>query len=202
LSLVPNEPDLERRTAKQVSLTVYFFSLLLMYTSSTLLHGFFLLESVENIFKVLDHISIYVLIAGTYTPVIGMNMMHTNVGVGLLTVEWTMCGTGCFSYVIINQLGILGKHTYLDIMEISFYVIMGWAVVLYFPTFVSCVTPYSRYMIAAGGLVYTAGIAFFVAGKHTPIHHVVWHFFVLVATILHFFAIKDIVNNPVPSTCR
>jgi len=199
-SLTFDEPDLERRQVQKVSLLVYFCSLLLMYVSSTLLHGFYLLPTVEQIFKVLDHLSIYVLIAGSYTPIYAINMLHTSAGFYGLIAEWTLCFVGCFAYVIAFHFNVT-EHVMVVLVELLFYVAMGWGVVVNWSAFNNCVSLYTRNLIAIGGVFYTVGIFFFVRGKRVPIYHVAWHVFVLVASVIQFFGIRDILNRPTPSTC-
>eukprot|EP00397_Hematodinium_sp_SG-2012_P038901 GEMP01042391.1.p1 GENE.GEMP01042391.1~~GEMP01042391.1.p1 ORF type:complete len:453 (+),score=51.34 GEMP01042391.1:78-1436(+) len=189
------------RITKEVSLSIYFLSLAIMYLSSTLLHSFFLLDTVQRIFQVLDHVSIYFLIAGTYTPILAINMRHKPSAMGLLIFEWTLCGFGSLMFIIGKEFDLPGKSTIFTAIELSLYLMMGWAAAFEYDNLVNCTNPYTQQLIFAGGIVYSVGVIFYVGERRIPVFHVIWHFFVLVASILHFFAIKAMVFDPIPDTC-
>lgn len=160
------------------SFSIYGATLSLLYLSSTLYHGF-INPKIKNIFRILDHSAIYLLIAGTYTP-ITLTLMRGAWGWTLFGLAWTMAIGG----IIITAL-LLDKLKALLVLS---YVVMGLLVVIAIKPMMQMVP---RGMIAwlfIGGACYILGIIFYL-WKRLPYHHPIWHLFVLGGSISHFLGI-------------
>ena len=160
-----------------VSFSIYGTTLILLYLSSTLYHSF-PDGKAKNVFQVLDHSAIFLLIAGTYTPIL-LILMRTPWGIFLLSLVWVMAILG-----ILFKVFFWGK---LPVLSTLYYVIMGWLALLILKPLL-LVVPFGMIIwIAAGGACYTAGVIFF-AWEKLPYNHAVWHLFVLAGSITHFFS--------------
>lgn len=157
---------------------VYGFSFLMVFTCSTLFHcqkeG-----RLRHLFKVMDHISIYFLIAGTYTPLI-LIYVNNSYGIILLSVLWGLTLIGTFF-----KLYWTGKF---EIVSTIIYVIMGWMLLTGADTFFANMPYHIIALIVAGGILYSVGVVFYLWRCFTY-HHAVWHLFVLAAGICHYTAI-------------
>ena len=161
-----------------ISVSVYGFTLILLYTASTLYHG---IQSprTKNIFQILDHSAIYMLIAGTYTPFTLVNLRGP-CGWSLFAVVW------CFAFIgTAIQLGHMGRWR---VVSRVLYFAMGWAVLVAIKPLTSTVATGGLILLFLGGLAYTFGILFY-RWKSLKFHHAFWHIFVLAGSILHFFAV-------------
>lgn len=161
-----------------VSLAVYGTSLVFMYTTSFLYH------TVRNpagkrILHKLDHIAIYVLIAGTYTP-IAVLFLPEATGQPVLIAIWSMAVIG-----IVFKTFFMGRFR---VLSVIFYLAMGWLAILAFlPVFDTLPTDFFHWILI-GGVFYSAGVLFF-AWKEMPFHHSIWHLFVIGGSAAHFIAI-------------
>ena len=158
-----------------VSAVVYGVSLIVLYLSSTLYHALSN-PTAKKVFRIFDHSSIFLLIAGTYTPVtlVGFGGVQ---GIVWCSILWALAIIG----IVLNALSI-EKFKKLSMV---LYVAMGWAVVWNIGLFISNVPLGGIILIAAGGVAYTGGIAFYVQKKHRYMHSI-WHLFVLAGSILQF----------------
>eukprot|EP01114_Cavostelium_apophysatum_P024349 TRINITY_DN9498_c0_g1_i3.p1 TRINITY_DN9498_c0_g1~~TRINITY_DN9498_c0_g1_i3.p1 ORF type:complete len:398 (+),score=19.85 TRINITY_DN9498_c0_g1_i3:266-1459(+) len=164
----------------KISCTIFCLSLIMTYTSSTLFHGFFKKKRTHTILRIMDHASIYTLIAGTYTPFL-MIHMHHNWGFPFLIAVWTYC-----------VIGVSVEAFFMDrypILSTSLYIGMGWMIVLVFKPFLESVPINAVYWLAAGGLFYTGGVYFYKKETTHPIHHTIWHVFVFFGSLFHYLAI-------------
>lgn len=161
-----------------ISYLIYGFSLILLYTSSTLYHA---LPSpkVKSLFKVFDHSAIYLLIAGTYTPFLMLNLKG-NLSVVLLAVIWSLAILG-----IIFKVFFTGRF---KVLSTLFYVGMGWIVIFVYAPLKESLSEVGMTWLLAGGLTYTLGTGFYLAKKYRYTHGI-WHLFVLMGSICHFIAI-------------
>lgn len=161
-----------------ISYLIYGFSLILLYTSSTLYHA---LPSpkVKGLFKIFDHSSIYLLIAGTYTPFLMLNLKGS-IGVTLLAVIWSLAILG-----IIFKVFFTGRF---KILSTLFYVGMGWIIIFAYVPLKESLRPEGMTWLMVGGLTYTLGTIFYLAKKYRYTH-AIWHLFVLLGSIFHFIAI-------------
>lgn len=162
-----------------VSTAVFGVSMVVLYTASTLYHAVSDLELKKRL-KKFDHISIYYLIAGTYTPFMLVNMRGTT-GWTIFGIVWGLALIGTFL-----KLFTQGSGT--KIWSIGLYLLMGWMVIFASNQLVSQLPAIGLTFLVLGGLFYTLGVFFYV-WKSKQYTHAVWHFFVLVGTIMHFFAV-------------
>lgn len=165
-----------------VGYSVFGLTLVLLYVMSTLYHSFRAPE-LKRIFQILDHISIYLLIAGTYTPLMLIGI-DSDKGTMILTLVWTLAVIG-----IISELLLSGKLV--KTCQLIIYLGMGWACSLDFPSLKAALPHEGFLWLAAGGVTYTAGIVFYVVDKIGWLNHAhgIWHFFVLVGSTCHFIAV-------------
>ena len=161
-----------------VSFSIYGATLILLYLSSTLYHGF-VNPKIKNVFRILDHSAIYLLIAGTYTPVT-LTLMRGAWGWTLFGLAWTMAIAG----IIITAL-LLDKLKALLVLS---YVVMGLLVVIAIKPMMQMVPKGMIIWLFIGGACYLLGIIFYL-WKRLPYHHPIWHLFVLGGSISHFLGI-------------
>ena len=164
--------------AAVASLSVYGTTLFLLYLCSTLYHAF--RGRAKRVFRKLDHSAIYLLIAGTWTPFATLGI-GGETGTALLATAWSLAALG----IAIDLLPIPGPR----VVPVLVCLAMGWLVLLALDAFVAALSPSSFAWLLAGGLVYTAGVAFYVAGHWLPWCHEIWHLFVLGGSASHFVAI-------------
>jgi hemolysin III len=160
-----------------VSLSIYGSTLVLLYVSSTLYHAL-PGPRVKRLFRVFDHASIYLLIAGTYTPFTLVNLRGPW-GWSLFGIIWALAVTG----VVFKSL-FLGRFA---IMSVVLYVLMGWLVMVGIRPLLRMVPWHGFLWLLAGGVAYTAGVLFFASARRYA--HTVWHFFVMAGTACHWLAI-------------
>jgi hemolysin III len=161
-----------------LSALVYGGSLLLLYSMSALYHGSTHPER-RRVLRVMDHCSIFLLIAGSYTPYALLTLSHAG-GPALLAVVWAIAVVG----VLLNIWSVDRFHT---LSQIG-YLGMGWVVVFLIKPLVAALHPVGLGLLIAGGLFYTGGIVFYLV-KRVPYFHSVWHFFVLAGSLCHFFSV-------------
>lgn len=157
---------------------VYGLSFLMVFLFSTLYHGTRQPRR-KHIFKILDHISIYFLIAGSYTPFVLM-YVYNGTGLVMLSVLWglTLVGT-------IMKIWFTGRF---NLLSTAIYLLMGWMLVFAGKTFFASLPMPIIILIAVGGALYTLGVIFYL-WERVRYHHAVWHVFVLAAGICHFAAV-------------
>jgi len=161
-----------------VSFSIYGASLILLYLSSTLYHSF-VNPKIKKIFRIIDHSAIYLLIAGTYTPVT-LTLMRGAWGWTLFGLAWGMAIGG----IIITVL-LLDKLKSLLVLS---YVAMGLLVVIAIKPMMQMVPRGMIIWLFIGGACYILGIIFYL-WKRLPYHHPIWHLFVLAGSISHFLGI-------------
>lgn len=161
-----------------VSFSIFGASLIILYTSSTLYHSF-RRERVKNLFARFDHSAIFVLIAGTYTPIL-LTSLRGVVGWIMFGIIWATAITG----VVIRS---VHPHKYRKLM-VAIYLIMGWMFIFVIHSVMKSMPVASLVYLFSGGLVYSLGVIFYM-WRSLPFGHVIWHLFVLGGSILHFFAI-------------
>ncbi|MDX2128065.1 MAG: hemolysin III family protein [Chloroherpetonaceae bacterium] len=161
-----------------VSFAVYGSSLILLYLASTLYHGA-KNEGVKSRLRILDHTSIYLLIAGTYTPFTLINLRE-DWGIPLLVVVWLLASLG-----IALKFFMIGAKKWVSAV---LYIGLGWLILVAINPILAHVPLAGIWWLIAGGLFYTGGVVFYV-WKSLPYHHGVWHLFVLVGSVCHFVAV-------------
>lgn len=165
-------------TMRIVSFSIYGTSLLSLFLASTFYHGA-TNERVKQVFKLLDHCAIYLLIAGTYTPLLLLSMQGT-LGYCLMAVIWAIALGGILFKV---KLG----HKYKKI-SLATYLAMGFISFAILGELHKVLPSEALTLLAAGGLVYVLGVFFYVQ-KRIPFNHAIWHLFVLGGAACHFFMI-------------
>ncbi len=166
-----------------VAIVLYGVALSVLYFVSTLYH-FEKNERRKNIYRKLDHISIYYLIAGTYSPVVLIALEHS-LGWVLFWIVWGIALIGTLLKIFFT-----GKF---EIVSVLLYLIMGWLIVFDFPALKASVDTTSIYLLIGGGLAYTVGIIFYAMDR-IQYSHVIWHLFVLCGSILHYVFILRIIT--------
>jgi hemolysin III len=157
---------------------VYGLSLILLYTASTLYHSI-RAESVRRMLRTLDHIAIFLLIAGTYTPFTLIALRGTW-GWSLFGAVWSLALLG-----IALEMGLLKRYRRFAVL---LYVAMGWVGIVAFRPLLAHLQTGGMVLLLAGGAAYTLGVPFYLWRK-LPYHHSVWHFFVLAGSVLQFLAV-------------
>lgn len=160
------------------SVIVYGISIIILFTASTLYHAVSG-ERRKHYFRIIDHISIYLLIAGTYTPVL-LITLEDSLG---WTLFWVVWGIAIFGVIL--KLFFTGRF---EIFSTLLYLIMGWLIMFDFSTLSNLMSASGINLFIAGGLCYTVGILFYAVHR-IPYNHVIWHLFVLGGAICHFFMI-------------
>lgn len=161
-----------------VSCSIYGATQILLYTASTLYHSI-PLPRAKAVFRMLDHAAIYLLIAGTYTPFVLVNLGGA-LGWTIFGVVWGLAIIG------IALQAILIRHK--AILTTLPYIAMGWLAVAAIKPMVESIAPGGLVLLTAGGLCYTLGCLFYI-WRRLPYHHAIWHVFVMAGSALHFFAI-------------
>ncbi|KAF4689928.1 hypothetical protein FOZ62_023561 [Perkinsus olseni] len=177
----------------KLAVITYMMSCTLLFAVSTLFHAFFMLDLTSRIFQVLDHSSIFVLIAGSYTPFCVLLFGNDPNGSRVMSAEWALAGVGITAHIIAVHFPNI-RHSPLYVYgELILYVIMGWMALAVYDTFVTSTPVHIQYLIAGGGVTYMAGLPFYILDniKCVPILHCVWHLFVLIAAIIHFCAVRE-----------
>jgi hemolysin III len=163
------------------------FSMVLLYTMSTLYHSFHP-HKLKRIFKVLDHVSIYLLIAGTYTPFMLVSMRDVN-GWLILGVVWVLALIGILSEIFLSGRAVKAG-------QIIIYLCMGWACTLDIGSLKAALPGMGFFWLLTGGIAYTVGIIFYIIDNMKWIDHAhgIWHFFVLFGSISHFISVIGFVR--------
>lgn len=161
-----------------VSFTIYGATMLLLYMSSTLVHSF-KEGKAKDVFEFLDHSSIYLFIAGTYTPFL-LVAVRGSLGWSLFGIIWGIAIFGCVFKAFFVKRFLF--------MSTVFYIAMGWLIVIAWNPLTAVVASQGINLLVGGGLLYTLGTIFYV-WRGFPFHHAIWHLFVLAGSILHFFAV-------------
>ncbi|MGB5385583.1 MAG: hemolysin III family protein [Eudoraea sp.] len=170
--------DTQKTQYSTISLVVYSISIILLFLASTLYH-YISTQSVKMKLRVLDHICIYYLIAGTYTPVAQITLEEVN-GWLIFYAVWCIAIAGT-----ILKLFFTGKF---EVLSLILYLFMGWLIVFDFQNLLSNTSKTGLYLLMLGGFFYTTGI-FFYAFKRIPYNHLIWHFLVLAGAISHWLYI-------------
>lgn len=168
-----------------VACSVYGASLICLYSASTLYHAT-ISPRLKRALRIFDHSAIYLLIAGTYTPFLLLNLRGPW-GWSLFGVIWGLAVAGIvFKFWFVDHFPHLSTGV---------YVLMGWLVVVAAKPVLAHVPSVTLLWLLAGGIFYSAGV-FFYAWKRLPYSHAVWHMFVLAGSTCHYFAVLRSVLTP------
>ncbi len=162
-----------------VSCSIYGATLIILYTASALYHGFQNIR-VKRILKIIDHSAIYLLIAGSYTPFLLVNLRGPW-GWSLFGLIWGMALAG-----VIFKLFFTGRFKSASTI---IYLVMGWIVIFAVKPMLTLVPSQGLFWLVAGGLAYSLGVIFYVRDEKMRFGHAIWHLFVLSGSACHFFAV-------------
>ncbi|WP_047419659.1 hemolysin III family protein [Cellulophaga sp. Hel_I_12] len=177
------QQNTDKSAFAMTGIVIYSFSIVLLYTASTAYHAI-ANPPLKKKFRILDHISIYFLIAGTYTPVALITLIDGN-GWLIFYVVWGIAFLGT-----ILKLFFTGKYEFFSLL---LYLIMGWLIVFDFQNLVASTTTLGINLLMLGGAFYTVGILFYAIRK-IPYNHFIWHLFVLGGSMSHWlFIYMDVV---------
>jgi hemolysin III len=157
---------------------VYGVSLILLYSASTLYHTV-RTESARRVLRTLDHIAIFLLIAGTYTPFTLIALRGTW-GWSLFGIVWSLALLGSAL-----ELGVLKRYRRFAVL---LYIAMGWVGIVAFRPLLAHLQIGGMWLLLGGGVAYTLGVPFYL-WRRFPYHHSIWHFFVLAGSVLQFLAV-------------
>lgn len=163
---------------KDIGFGVFGAALIFSYLVSTLYHSLSFTKA-QKIFKILDHSSIYILIAGTYTP-FSLIALKGQLGLDLFFLIWILAVSG----IILKTFYV---HRFMK-LSVALYLSMGWSIVFGIKPLMAALPIQGTFLLALGGLFYTFGVVFYSL-KKLPFHHTIWHIFVLGGSISHFFAL-------------
>jgi hemolysin III len=161
-----------------VSFSIYGSTLFILYLISTLYHS--LRGKAKQVFQILDHQAIYLLIAGTYTP-FTLIVLRSTIGWWLFGAIWGMAVFG----IVLDAIHPGGKR----ILPMVIYIVMGWMIVFALEPLLASLPVTGFQWLLAGGILYTVGVIFFVLDHWYPWAHGVWHLFVLAGSACHYFTI-------------
>lgn len=162
-----------------VSCSIFGASMIVLYSASTWYHAV-KSEGMKKTLKKFDHISIYYLIAGTYTPFMLVNLRGA-MGWTVFGVIWGLALLGTF-------LKLFGKVNGAKLWSVGLYLGMGWLVLIAIKPLIAVVPETGIFFLFMGGLFYSLGVIFYV-WKSRKYTHAIWHLFVLAGTVMHFFAV-------------
>jgi len=168
--------DMDRLS--HTSVWIYSLSVIILFTASTVYHAV-ADPRIKRKLRILDHISIYLLIAGTYSPVALITLRESS-GWWLFGAVW---GMALFGTVL--KLFFTGKF---EIFSLFLYLLMGWLIAIDLRNLLEHLTPTGKGLLMAGGAFYTVGILFYAIRK-IPFNHMIWHFFVLAGALCHWLFI-------------
>lgn len=161
-----------------VTVGVYGLTLMLMYTASTCYHCV-RSPRARYAMRVFDHATIFLLIAGTYTP-IALVGLGGRWGWSLFGVVWGLAAVG-----IVAKVFFVGRY---EALSVTLYVLMGWLALVALKPLIAVMPAAALGWIFGGGLVYTAGVGFYLWDR-LPFNHAIWHLFVLAGSACHFTAV-------------
>jgi len=164
------------------SFTVFGVTLVLLYTMSTLYHSFHP-PKLKDLFQLFDHVAIYLLIAGTYTPYMLVSLRDGN-GFLMLSIIWGLAIAGILSEILLSGRAV-------KVGQMVIFLGMGWACTVEFASLKAALPEAGLLWLVAGGLAYTAGVVFYVLDLMNRLTHAhgIWHFFVLTGSTCQFVSI-------------
>jgi hemolysin III len=162
-----------------VGVGIFAATTFLVYLASTLYHAL-PVGKAKRVFRVLDHSSIFLLIAGTYAP-FTLGVLRGAWGWTIFGLVWSLAAAG----VALTAVGKLSN----PILSTGFYLLMGWLVVIAVDPMVTKIPVPGLLWLLAGGLFYTAGVALYATDSRLQYGHFLWHLFVMAGTACHYFAV-------------
>jgi len=172
-----------------VSAAVYGTTLILLFAASILYHGSLAVDVIhKKAFQIVDHCAIYLLIAGSFTPM-GLVLLKGPVGYTMLAALWLVAGLGCLQKIFLP----IGSSLWSTLA----YVAMGWSIILVYKPLMQGLNWNGFLLLLIGGLCYTLGSIFYVYDHTFKLAHALWHLFVLGGSLSHYLAILFFVIQPV-----
>lgn len=166
-----------------VSMVIYGISMILLYTSSAIYH-FLRKNKAKKIFRIFDHCTIYLLIAGTYTPFCLVTLREAGAwGWTIFGIVWSCAVLG----IVFNAINM--HKPIIKVLSMICYLAMGWCVVIALDPLLDNLSKAGFVWLLMGGIMYTIGAVFYMFGSKKKYIHSVWHLFVLAGTILQFISI-------------
>ena len=164
-----------------ISFSIFGITLVLLYTMSTLYHSFHP-PNLKKIFQKFDHISIYLLIAGTYTPYMLVSL-YGNGGLIMLSIIWGLAIFGLILDIFIPKR--------IEWLQILIYLVMGWICTINYAELRAAIPLAGIIWLTLGGVIYSVGVVFYILDdlKKFPHAHGIWHLFVLLGSICHFVSV-------------
>jgi hemolysin III len=163
---------------KTASVTVYGVTLVMLYSISTIYHS--VRGRIKRVLRKLDHLSIYLLIAGSYTPFCLISLRGAW-GWSLFGIVWTLAAIGMAQEI--------KPRSEARVLSLVIYAVMGWIVLVAIKPLLASLGLAGFLWLAAGGLFYTVGIVFFTFDERYRHWHGIWHLFVIAGSLCHFIAI-------------
>ena len=171
---------LHKGAMEVVSASIYGASLIILYTMSTLYHAL-TNETAKKVFQILDHNTIFLLIAGTYTP-LTLCCLGGALGWTIFGIVWAAAVIGIvFSSINLNKFRKFSTFCYIT---------MGWGIIFAIKPLYQSVPRFSTIMLITGGVLYSLGVIFYVM-KNNKYMHSVWHLFVVGGSVLHYFSVMS-----------
>ena len=166
-----------------VSVIIYGLSLVILYTMSSIYH-FLRKNRAKKVFRILDHCTIFLLIAGSYTPFCLVTLRNSGAW------GWTLFGI-IWGFAVLGVVGnAINMHNIvIKILSQICYIVMGWCILLALGPLMENIELGGFILLLLGGIAYSIGAIFFAFGSKYKWIHSIWHLFVLLGSILHFFAI-------------
>jgi hemolysin III len=178
-------PFLNAQTKRQgdtgfiVGIGIFCASMFLLYLASTLYHAL-PIGRVKHCFRIIEHCAIFILIAGTYTP-LTLGILQGAYGWALFGIVWGLALAGVVLKVF--------YQTAHPILSTCLYLLMGWLIVIAIKPLFASMPAAGLLLLISGGLSYTAGVAFFTTDSRVPHGHLIWRLFVITGTTCHYFSI-------------
>ena len=166
-----------------VSSAIYGVTIIVLYVMSSIYHGIKPERKAKKVFQVLDHCSIFLLIAGSYTPfcLVMFREYSTALGWTIFGVIWAMAVIG----ILLNAIDVKKYR----VVSMICYLVMGWCIIFRFDLLLDLLAMPGLILLALGGVAYTVGAIVYGIGKKKKYAHSIWHLFVLLGSILQFFCI-------------
>lgn len=161
-----------------IGMSIFVISLFLMFLASTIYHSMTYGSPHKYIMRIIDHSMIFIAIAGSYTPV-ALSLVQGWLGITIIVLQWGITLFGILYKIFAKKVN--------EKFSLILYLIMGWLVIFILPDVFSLTTPMFLWLMVLGGLLYTIGALFYANKK--PFFHMIWHFFIILASFAHYFAI-------------
>ena len=169
-----------------ISLGIYAMSMMILYLSSCIYHSLDNNKISKKVLRIVDHCTIFILIAGTYTPICVLSFGLKSYGLAILITEWV----GTILGIIMNICNL--KNLFVRIFSVIIYLVLGWLIII-FPGFFELLKEKEFIFIFLGGVVYSLGVIFYTTGKNKKWFHSIFHIFCVAATLLQAIGIFYIV---------